>query len=153
MRARSRTYFFSPDGRTSRREPGPREVGRRVRLWHAEAMANRQRLLGVVGRKGGPGDMVVGVGDRRGIYLLCNYGKDGALDRFSVGPGGLRGRRKRIEFDYGGDPHEVTVQCLVPVDVAINAIELFLKKDALPLTLEWVSDTGITRVFEKRPRY
>jgi hypothetical protein len=117
---------------------------------HEEAVSNGERLLTAVYHEGDKGQLYVGVGDRRGLYLVCNYGSAPWLcDLTSVSPDGLKGRRKVIEYDFGGDPHAAPVQCIVPFDVGSKIILEFLSKNALPLDIEWVSDTGLRRLFGK----
>jgi hypothetical protein len=129
----------------------PRVILRCLGLWHEEAAGERAHRLAVVWRASGRADTYVGLGDRRGIYLTCNYGPpQWDLDLVTVGPDGLRGRRRMVEFESDGNPREAPVQCLVPVEAAMEAIEFFLRHDGLSLNVEWASETGLLAGFAKK---
>lgn len=118
--------------------------------WHAEASTRTKRWMASVCRAGSASAMWVGLGDRRGMYLICSYGSSGEHELLSVAPGGLRGRRSLIEYDYDGNPHMAPVRCVVPRDQALTAIEYFLKHDALSLNVEWCSVVGLHARFLPR---
>jgi hypothetical protein len=121
-----------------------------LKSWHQAAVARLRRLLVIVYDTSGNAQMYVGVGDARGLYVACNYGENWDLDLIAVGPGGLRGRRRVVEYDDNGNPHEIPVQCLVGFDDGYAIVEFFLAKGGLPLTVEWVSIKGLRSAFIKR---
>ncbi len=131
-----------------------RDIIEQVRAWH-EACLKTWRQLVFVHRKDGKADLVIGVGDRRGLYVGCSYGWDigGCFDLIAVAPGGFTGRRTVVEYNYDGNPFETFTQCLLPFDLAHHIIEEFLHApDALPLCVEWISETGLRWTHIRRKR-